>query len=63
MLPNDGSNRYVEVPRGTRPLFRKQEFARLLLKAGEHRPIDAMKALGIEPMVLQLETKSPVAEP
>jgi hypothetical protein len=26
MLPGDGSNRYVDVPRGTRPSFRKQEF-------------------------------------
>jgi hypothetical protein len=63
MLPSDGSNRYVEVPRGTRPSFRKQEFARLLLKPGEKRPIDEMKALGIDPMVLQLETKSPFSEP
>lgn len=62
MLPSDGSNRYVEVPRGTRPSFRKQEFARLLLKPGEKRPIAEMKALGIEPMVVQLETKSPISD-
>ena len=62
MLPSDGSNRYVEVPRGTRPSFRKQEFARLLLKPGEKRPIAEMKALGIEPMVVQLETKAPVSD-
>ena len=59
MLPSDGSNRYVEVPRGTRPSFRKQEFARLVLKPGENRNIDEMKALGIEPMVVRLDSKAP----
>ena len=62
LLPSDGSNRYVEVPRGTRPSFRKQEFARLSLKPGEKRPIAEMKALRIEPMVVQLETKSPISD-
>jgi hypothetical protein len=62
LLPADGTNRYVEVARGTRPSFRKQEFARLVLKPGEKRAIDEMKALGIEPMVLQLDTKPPFVE-
>ena len=59
LLPRDGSNRYVETPRGRRPSFRKEEFARFVLKPGDKRSIDEMKALGIDPMVVRLDTKSP----
>jgi hypothetical protein len=62
LLPSDGSNRYVEVPRGTGPSFRKQEFSRLLLKPDEKRSVDEMKALGIEPMIVRLDTKSPFSD-
>ena len=60
LLPTDGTNRYVEIKRGMPPpSFRKQEFARLTLAPGEKRSVDEMKALGLEPMLLQLGTKSP----
>ena len=59
LLPTDGTNRYVERKPGTPPSFRKQEFARFTLSPGEKRSVDEMKALGIEPMLVQLDTKSP----
>jgi hypothetical protein len=59
LLPADGTNRYLEGKPGMRPSFRKQEFARLTLSPGEKRSVEEMKALGIEPMVLRLDTKSP----
>jgi hypothetical protein len=62
LVPADGTNRYVEVKRGMRPSFRKREFARFALAPGEKRNIDEMKALGIEPMVVRLDTKSPLSD-
>ena len=61
LVPADGTNRYVEVQRGMPPasLFRKREFNRFALVPGENRNIDEMKALGIEPMVVRLDSKPP----
>ena len=59
LLPADGTNRYVETKPGMRPSFRKQELAKLTLSPGEKRAVEEMKTLGIEPLIVQLETKSP----
>ena len=59
LLPADGTNRYLETKPGMRPTFRKQEFAKFTLSPGEKRRVEEMKALGIDPMVVRLDTKSP----
>ena len=56
LLPADGTNRYLEMKPGMRPSFRKQEFARLTLSPGEKRPVEEMKALGIEPLIVRRDT-------
>ena len=53
ILPADVDQRF-----GKRA-FRKQEFARLVLKPDEKRSIDEMKTLGTELMVVRLDTKFP----
>jgi hypothetical protein len=61
LVPADGTNRYVEVQRGMHPasLFGKREFNRFALAPGENRTIDEMKALGIEPLVVRLDSRTP----
>jgi hypothetical protein len=59
LLPADGTNRYLEMKPGMRPTFRQQEFAKFTLSPGEKRRVEEMKALGIDPMVVRLDTKLP----
>jgi hypothetical protein len=46
LVPADGSNRFVEVHRGIRPIFKRLEFATFTVAVGETRAVEEMKAVG-----------------
>jgi hypothetical protein len=59
LVPADGSNRFVEVPRGVRPIFKKLEFASFTVAVGETRAVEEMNAMGIEPMIVRVDATRP----
>jgi hypothetical protein len=62
LVPADGTNRLVEVTPGMRPSFRKREFTRFVLSPAKSGALMRVKALGIEPMVVRLDRKSPSSD-
>jgi hypothetical protein len=62
-VPPDGApNVYVEpeLAMTQKRLLRSVEFTRLTLRVGQSRPIDEMRALGLEPLFVRAEPRTPV---
>ena len=60
-VPADGAaNRFY--PSGDSASLKLEEFAVYTLKPGESRLIDELKASGMEPMSIRVETRTAVAE-